>query len=87
MSVQILNGPQGLEIKLDSSQVFPDDPGQGTPAMVSVGRHCATYACAVDTGELDCGEFELSITQLNWLQSERVEHIVSTFLENAERSK
>jgi len=34
MPKQTLKGPEGLIIKLDSDQIFPDDPGQGTPAMV-----------------------------------------------------
>lgn len=74
-----LTGPGGLRIVLDSAEVYPDDPGQGTPAMVHLGRHSATFACALDTGELDCGEKALTITQENWLQAQ--EETVWNFLE------
>lgn len=43
----------GLKIVLDRSQVFPDDPGQGTPAMVySASGASATLWCAMSEGEL-----------------------------------
>lgn len=74
-----LHGPGGLTLVLDSAEIFPDDPGQGTPAMVYLGRNSATYGCAVHFGELDCGEKELSATQVNWLDAQ--EEIVWTFIE------
>lgn len=76
-----LQGPNGLIIVLDSAEIFPDDPGAGTPAMVHLGSYSATYWCAADTGELDCGEYELSSAQLNWLQSEAIENEVNEFVE------
>ncbi len=73
MTKEILRGPNGIRIELDSTEIFPADPGQGTPAMVYLGQRSATYWCAVDTGELD-GEYALNRRDLQWLgeQDERV---------------
>jgi hypothetical protein len=65
-----------LVVELDKSQVFPDDPGAGTPAMVyldtSKGRHSATYWCAIGEGEVEnnhTGEMkQLTEKQLEWLE-------------------
>lgn len=65
-----LTGPDGIRILLDSAQIFPDDPGAGTPAMVYVGKHAGTYWCALDTGDIDCGGFTLSNAQWNWLDNQ-----------------
>ena len=50
-----LKGPQGYTIVLNTDDMFTDDPGQGTPAMVydRSGRFSATYWYAMDKGELD----------------------------------
>jgi hypothetical protein len=50
-----LKGPQGYTIVLNTDDVFNDDPGKGTPALVydRSGRFSATYWCAMDGGELD----------------------------------
>lgn len=61
-------------LKLDPSQCFPEDPGAGTPAMVYGPRGVSgTYGCAVETGELECGEHVLPPAVLRWLQSDEVE--------------
>lgn len=39
---ETLHGPGGVRLELDKTQVFPDDPGQGTPAMVYYKDGCAT---------------------------------------------
>ena len=80
MTKKTIKGPGGIRIELDSAEIFPDDPGQGTPAMVYLGGYSATYWCAADTGELDCGEKQLSITQCNWLHE--VEDEVNAFVED-----
>lgn len=41
-----------LLVQLDRSQVIPNDPGAGTPAIVRAFDYHATYWCA-------CGEDEL----------------------------
>lgn len=69
----------GLRIVLDSSEIFPDDPGQGTPAMVYVvDRHAsATYWCALNEGEIE--DVQLTTTQSNWLELQ--ENNVSEFID------
>lgn len=73
-----------LYVVLDRSQVFPDDPGAGTPAMVEYrGAYwgSATYWCAVGEGELDRGRhgmMALSDSALEWLES--LEDEIEAFL-------
>src|SRR3990167_6895428 len=66
---ETLRGPGGLMIVLDASQIFPDDPGNGTPALVvrPFGKGTSTFWCANDTGEID-GE-EMTGAQKVWLDS------------------
>lgn len=60
-----------LIVSLDRSQVFPDDPGNGTPAMVHSFGFSATYWCAQDNGlENRNGEhMELTDAEVDWLGS------------------
>ena len=85
MTKKTLHGPGGLRILLDSAEIYPNDPGNGTPAMVQLFQFSSTYWCAADTGELDCGTDagfrDLSHAQLRWLQSEAIETEVNTFVE------
>jgi hypothetical protein len=77
-----LTGPQGLRIVLDSDQIFPDDPGNGTPAMVHVeGKGDATYWFAQGEGIVygRDGDVPLTATQSNWLNAQ--EDAVAAFLE------
>ena len=64
----------GLTIVLDAREIIPDDPGAGTPALVTCGRHTGTYFCALDTGDLG-GVYTLTDAQRQWLddQFDRVE--------------
>lgn len=56
-------------VVLDPAEAFPDDPGNGTVAMVYGPREaCATFGCASDTGELDCGAQELPPAVVRWLE-------------------
>ena len=59
-------GPGGIVL-----QINVKDPD--TPALVWDSlrhRHSATYDCAVDTGELDCGAGpELTPEQIEWLRT------------------
>lgn len=82
-----LRGPGGITLLLDRSEVFFNDPGAGTPAMVSVpklfGRACATYTCAAQTGLLldsRGNDVALSDAQVRWLNSEEIENAVILFL-------
>lgn len=70
----VLRGPGGLTLKLDVRQVFPDDPGNGTPALVIHPKHgTASYDCAMGEGEvtsLTCAH-PLSKAQLKWLEQQQ----------------
>lgn len=61
-----------LTLTLDRSQVFPDDPGNGTPAVVSAGRYSSTYWAATGESEL-LGDGDdvigLSPAELRWLDA------------------
>ena len=78
----ILTGPNGLKVVLDANEIYPSDPGQGTPALVTlkVGdeEYTASFACACGEGELDCGSYQLNDDQKDWLNS--VEPDVDAFL-------
>lgn len=81
MATKTLNGPNGLRLVLDSREIYPDDPGQGTPAMVYCGNASATYWCALGEAELTGPRGEtvpLSSAQANWLEAE--ESAVDAFL-------
>lgn len=62
------------QVHLDSQQVFPDDPGNGTPAIVTgPGGATATLWCAADTAELiapDNSVHDIPAGALHWLQTE-----------------
>lgn len=69
-----LRGPNGLVVELDRGQVFPDDPGQGTPAMVYRNKNLCdedngTYWCAIGEGELSHNGTRLSGEDMDWLLS------------------
>lgn len=67
-----------LILYLDKSQIFPNDPGAGTPALVmyesgsKYGKdYCSTYWAAVSEGEL-LGSRDvkrLTTKQIEWLES------------------
>lgn len=41
-------------VVMDASEIFPDDPGRGTPLMVYGPKNAsATFTCALCEGELD----------------------------------
>jgi hypothetical protein len=78
-----LMGPY-ITITLDAGEVYPKDPGQGTPAVVTTrSGACATYECAVNTGLLMTDdlmrEYPLTEAQLKWLdaQEEFIEEFVT----------
>ena len=55
MHTQTFHGPDGWTVVADRRQVFPDDPGQGTPLMVYAPKAmaCGTLARVLDTAETD----------------------------------
>ena len=71
-----MKGPGGWRLVLDPSEVFPSDPGRGTPAMVESpdGGCASTYWAAMDTGEaLACAypwvDCEIPGVVIRWLDS------------------
>lgn len=75
-----LRGPAGYRLVLDSAEVFPDDPGAGTPALVYCPRgRASTYFCAIDTGEVD--GFDVPDEVHAWLLSDRVVAAVDQVME------
>ena len=59
-------------IELDPKEAVPDDPGQGTPAMVyGPNGASGTFDCVCDTGEMSMGDHEQSLPPgvLRWLES------------------
>lgn len=70
---------KGWRVELDSAQIFPNDPGAGTPAMVySPSGASGTYWCVADTGEIDCGAEECDPAVAEWLNS--IEDQVNEFV-------
>lgn len=80
---------RSLRVELDRSQVFPDDPGNGTPALVFGPGCSSTYWCAIGEGELlrDKGDgvYVLTESQFNWLES--IEQEITDFLYREIQSK
>tara|TARA_R110000822_G_scaffold52220_1_gene135266 strand:+ start:310 stop:564 length:255 start_codon:yes stop_codon:yes gene_type:complete len=65
-----------LEVVLDKDEVFEDDPGQGTPAMVykdcgSKGEYAASVNACLGPGVLlgSRDEIELTIEEIDWIDS------------------
>ena len=59
----------GLRIVMDKKEIYPGDPGAGTPVIVETydKRFSASWNCATETGELGLGDFLLSEAQIDWL--------------------
>lgn len=56
---------KGWRIELDTAQVFPNDPGNGTPAMVySPKGESATFNRAIDAGTV--GDYDTPIPDNVW---------------------
>jgi hypothetical protein len=67
-SYQTVTGPDGIELHLDAGEIFPNDPGQGTPAIVKLSTgDTATFNCVDNT--LEVSGIDLTSTQQNWIRS------------------
>lgn len=64
------------KLVLDSTEIYPNDPGAGAPAMVYCGKRSGTYGCVVDTQELE--DLDLPTSVLNWL--DRMADTVDRFI-------
>lgn len=82
---QTLRGPSNIRIELDAAQIFPEDPGQGAPAMVYHRNLSGTYWCAHDTGELDGVTLPPALYQ--WLdnQFDAVDAFMERFAEGVQQ--
>ena len=72
----------GLTVLFDRREVFSDDPGAGTPAMVyldSDNDYCASLNCAQNEGELNGsrGYRELTGQQQSFLNSDAIDELES----------
>ena len=61
------------KLVLDSSEIYPNDPGNGTPAMVYCGKRSGTYGCVTDTHELDGEEVPGKVMEWLHLMAEAVD--------------
>ncbi len=80
-----IDGPNGLRIELDKDEINPNDPGQGTPAMVykktAKGEASGTYWRVQGEGEMDGhdgGTVTLTERQMEWINGQ--EEAVQNFL-------
>ena len=49
-----IKGPKGYSVVLDKGEVYLDDPGQGTPALLrDAAGNSSTFWCALNEGEID----------------------------------
>lgn len=81
MMKKTLRGPDGVTLELDSGEIYPDDPGNGTPAMVCKGGGFGSLTCVECTGEIydsRIGDVQLSARSLDWLASEKVQNMVES---------
>jgi hypothetical protein len=79
-----LNGPCGSRLVLDPAQVFSDDPGAGTPAMIYYRGGAATFWCAQGEGRVDAdraGFIRLPKQVRDWLDSQDVQEAVDRLLQ------
>lgn len=65
-----LTGPRGIKLILDSGEIYPDDPGNGTPAMVEYNKHFGSYSCVSET--YDCDGITIPDECYDWLNSEPI---------------
>lgn len=66
MSKDTIRGP-GLKVELDSDQIFPNDPGQGTPVLVVFANEdTGTWNCVTTEGQTADGT-RVTPEQSKWL--------------------
>jgi hypothetical protein len=68
-----------LKLVLDQKEIYPEDPGQGTPAMIYLdtdeGLFTSTYWCWEQIGTVD--DYRLTDSQLRFL-SEKIDLVYKT---------
>lgn len=73
MNTNIFRGPDGWTLVADRREVYPEDPGQGTPLMVYGPRAASsgTLGRVLDTAEVDgpgCRLDEVPSRVMRWLE-------------------
>jgi len=66
---QILCGPGKLTLHLDASEMYPNEPGLGTPMLFQWGAETMTWACGYEGGnlcEIIPKEYQASVDR--WLE-------------------
>lgn len=74
----------GVQLVLDSSEIFPEDPGNGTPAIVEYQGGTSTLNCALGTSAVHHhrdGDIDLPPDALEWLGSQAVDAEVEAMYE------
>lgn len=60
---QTIRGPGGIKLTLDASEIYPDNPGEGTPMLIEYKDETMTLNCAEDNAdELGCND-----VQIKWI--------------------
>ena len=71
--VQYVTRHGHLKVIVDSNEVFPKDPGMGTPVMVEAhteeGLATATIGCALGEGEVEF--YKLTDEEIEWLEHQQ----------------
>jgi hypothetical protein len=79
---QTLRGPDGIKLELDAAEVYPNNPGMGTPALLTLpSGETGTFNCAYEIGE--AGGKALTQDQSTWL--EEIAEAVNQWLSNQVR--
>lgn len=77
-----IHGPKGYRLELDQGEVFFDDPGQGTPALVYDAKgNSGTYWCVMGEAEIESrsGGCE-PIPNIVWMWLDDMEPAIVAFL-------
>lgn len=67
---QTVSGPRGIKLVLEAKEIYPSDPGMGTPRLVYWKGDTMTFDCALDNiAELIGCTYEQAEWAYNWLNS------------------
>ena len=72
----VYNVPLRARVVCDETQIYPTDPGQGTPTMVYWGKLSGTFNCCVNEGEIDGQPLPEEV--VSWLRD--IEELVDDWL-------
>lgn len=69
---QTIMGPRGIKLVLDASQIFPNNPGDGTPCLIYYKRETMTLECGTqNVGEIipEAESYEDAEWAYDWINS------------------